>query len=271
MTNEEAKHWIEICVQDYIRNYDDYTEEILEARDMMFEALEAQPCIEDYPTCTECEHYDSEKHYCPRFCQVIKDTLAEAQPCEEQQTDNECANIIAVRNYLWSRIDLLRDEFGDDEYFDMFWEIARDIYNDVPHVVPKLNVDDIHREREQAYMLGYEDASKKFRTEPSEDCISSKQALDDKGLAVFHRYDDYVKMRNYLKTLPSVTPQRQKGKWIGYTHHAYHGTDDMGEPIWRDVIVYHCSECKRRTVIKENDCPNCGAEMSGGGEDEVSD
>lgn len=42
-----------------------------------------QTCIEDYPTCTECEHYDKEKHYCPRFCQVIKDTLAEAQPSED--------------------------------------------------------------------------------------------------------------------------------------------------------------------------------------------
>lgn len=45
------------------------------AYDMGIEALEAQTCIEDYPTCTECEHYDSEKHYCPRFCQVIKDAL----------------------------------------------------------------------------------------------------------------------------------------------------------------------------------------------------
>ena len=43
--------------------------------------------------------------------------------------------------------------------------------------------------------------------QPSEDCISRKQALDDKGLAVFHRYDDYVKMRNYLKSLPFVKPK----------------------------------------------------------------
>ena len=47
----------------------------------------AQTCIEDYPTCTECEHYDSEKHYCPRFCQVIKDTLAEAQQLGIAETD----------------------------------------------------------------------------------------------------------------------------------------------------------------------------------------
>lgn len=88
----------------------EYFEKSLEVFDMAIKALEAQeqaikeaydkgyeygvkewfekhtksqPCIEDYPTCTECEHYDKEKHYCPRFCQVIKDTLAEAQPCED--------------------------------------------------------------------------------------------------------------------------------------------------------------------------------------------
>lgn len=35
----------------------------------------------------------------------------------------------------------------------------------LPSVTPQLSEEDIHREREQAYMLGYEDASKKFRTE----------------------------------------------------------------------------------------------------------
>lgn len=49
-------------------------------KDWFDKSTKAQTCIEDYPTCTECEHYDREKHYCPRFCQVIKDALAEAQP-----------------------------------------------------------------------------------------------------------------------------------------------------------------------------------------------
>lgn len=44
-----------------------------------------EPCTEDYPTCTECEHYDSEKHYCPRFCQVMKDTVEELKEQNNSQ------------------------------------------------------------------------------------------------------------------------------------------------------------------------------------------
>ena len=51
------------------------------------------------------------------------------------------------------------------------------------------------------------------------------------------------------------------GYWKGYTKSAYHGCDEYGEPIWRDINVYHCSQCKRRTVIKEKYCPSCGAKM----------
>ena len=43
---------------------------------------------------------------------------------------------------------------------------------------------------------------------PCKDAISRADALSDKGLAEFHYYEDYVKMRNYLKGLPSVTPTR---------------------------------------------------------------
>lgn len=38
---------------------------------------EQQPCEEEVPNCTECRYYDKEKHYCPRFCRVIEDTMAE--------------------------------------------------------------------------------------------------------------------------------------------------------------------------------------------------
>lgn len=36
------------------------------------------------------------------------------------------------------------------------------------------------------------------------DLISREKALDDKGLAFFHYYDDYSNMRNYLKAIPSA-------------------------------------------------------------------
>ena len=29
--------------------------------------------------CTDCEEYDHEKHYCPKFCDVIRDTTKEMQ------------------------------------------------------------------------------------------------------------------------------------------------------------------------------------------------
>ena len=51
------------------------------------------------------------------------------------------------------------------------------------------------------------------------------------------------------------------GKWNGYTRSAFHGCDEFGDPIYRDVAIYICPECGRRTVIKENYCPKCGAKM----------
>lgn len=160
------------------------------AYDMGIEALEAQPCIEDYPTCTECEHYDSEKHYCPRFCQVIKDTLAETQSCKDSISREE------AKQFLYERIDRL----NDDELYDIFSRIIDDMYNE----------------------------------------------------------------------LPSVTPQRPKGKWIEVDVRNCHATlkcsvcdrvitptFTFGEYSYEDIKTFY-PYC------------HCGAEMSGGGEDEDS-
>lgn len=59
-----------------------------------------------------------------------------------------------------------------------------------------------------------------------------------------------------------VEPVRY-GRWEGYTHSRYCGIDECHEPIYRDGTVYYCSnpKCRRKTVIKENFCPNCGAKM----------
>lgn len=37
--------------------------------------------------------------------------------------------------------------------------------------------------------------------------IDRKLVLSDGGLCEFHRYDDYVKMRNYLKSIPPIVPE----------------------------------------------------------------
>lgn len=61
-----------------------------------------------------------------------------------------------------------------------------------------------------------------------------------------------------------VAPVRH-GRWEGYSHSIYCGIDADGEPVYRDGVVYYCSnpKCRRKTVIKENYCPNCGARMDG--------
>ena len=55
----------------------------------------------------------------------------------------------------------------------------------------------------------------------------------------------------------------RQGRWERYTHSRYCGIDADGEPVYRDGVVYYCSnpKCRRKTVIKENYCPNCGAKM----------
>lgn len=51
------------------------------------------------------------------------------------------------------------------------------------------------------------------------------------------------------------------GKWREVTRSVYCGMDKQGNPIYRDRSVYYCSECNRKTVIKEKYCPDCSAKM----------
>lgn len=60
------------------------------------------------------------------------------------------------------------------------------------------------------------------------------------------------------RELQSVTPERPKGKWLH---------------IYKSDIACECSVCHIQMPITEyfHYCPNCGSNMSGGEEDEVSD
>ena len=72
------------------------------------------------------------------------------------------------------------------------------------------------------------------------------------------------RVKTLLMRIPAadVEPVRY-GRWEGYTHSRYCGIDKHGEPIYRDGTVYYCSnpKCRRKTVVKENFCPSCGAKM----------
>lgn len=64
-----------------------------------------------------------------------------------------------------------------------------------------------------------------------------------------------------------VEPVRH-GRWEEYSTSRYCGFDADGAQVFRDGVVYYCSnpKCRRKTVIKENYCPSCGAKMDLEGE-----
>lgn len=83
--------------------------------------------------------------------------------------------------------------------------------------------DAIHNEREQAYMKGYEDASKRYRKEPCEDAIS-RQATVERLCKVAEFMNEkrnglgspYVMAALFIQDnkgeFPSVTPKQKMGQ-----------------------------------------------------------
>ena len=98
--------------------------------------------------------------------------------------------------------------------YDALWDIVANM----PSVNPQASKEDIHREREQAYMKGYEDANKRYRTEPCWDVISRQATIN--AVKRIHPVDtdydctlyDKVDVMYVLDEMPSVIPQEPS--WI---------------------------------------------------------
>lgn len=96
--------------------------------------------------------------------------------------------------------------------------------------------------------------------ETSRDCISRQAVIDyakDTCLDL-DKYEDTEVFCDEIKAMPSVTPERPKGKWIG--------SNGVNYTYPNSFTI--CSVCKCHSDKFYKYCPNCGAEMIGGGEDE---
>lgn len=107
-----------------------------------------------------------------------------------------------------------------------------------------------------------------FKQQPSEDCISRQAVLDvinfeDKWLfdANGHNANTHIAfngLESRVKALPSVTPQRPKGKWKRIA-----GFEDCNYDKCSVCGVYQLFYYGKPST---NYCPNCGAEMGGADE-----
>lgn len=264
-------------------------EEAREHMDMLIahkdKALETHPYFKRCDTCTHSEEQDGSN--CYECIKGIADNF-EAQPTDKVKynyTTEEIAksfieDVEAVKDQLdgqpcedcISRSELLRHQhiiYDDDE------EGYRAVY--VKDIKALPSVTPTSEDIKEAYLKGYDYGVKdwfKSKTQPSEDAVSRKKVIiliDEaseihpyKVVGDYDTYADYNQgwsdacdwLYANIEGIPSVTPERQKGKWI-------HKMQIMSNPY-----TYKCSVCKGWEKDKTKYCPNCGAYMSGGGEDE---
>ncbi len=90
------------------------------------------------------------------------------------------------------------------------------------------------------------------------------KAFDELGGESGIYADAYNDLAEDFHRVPAadVEPVR-RSYWESYDTSQYMGTDEFGEPKWRPGRFYVCHDrrCRRKTVVKSNYCPNCGAKM----------
>jgi hypothetical protein len=154
MTNEEAIKELKIIREDYWDEYGDP----MPALDMAIKALEQQPkfivksdgTIEQIKNCNDCKEYDQDKHCCPGFNKVIRNTVEEMkQPCENcisrkaildcQYTIDESETLgISTRNVV-DVDDILNAKPVQPKYNTSEWCTDCREYDQEKHCCPRFN------------------------------------------------------------------------------------------------------------------------------------
>lgn len=78
------------------------------------------------------------------------------------------------------------------------------------------------------------------------------------ALALLFATDIAKSISNYAEIIP------KSAEWEEITQGVFCSYKNLKEPVYcPEIILCRCSLCKRKTVIKSNYCPNCGAKMKG--------
>ena len=174
MTNE-LKQAID-TVKSYLDMDSDVDSEYLNAQRTIINALETQPTDK----CKGCYYNDGETH---AECVVCD---KEAQPTSDDEIIKALKAVRTIHNGNYAP--------------------------QIDEAIRRLEAPPTDAERE-AYIKGYDYGVKdwfKSKTQPCDDCVSRKDAVRIASINSMS-VEECVKM---IKKLPSVTPQRPKGKWI---------------------------------------------------------
>ena len=217
MTNQESIVWIKSIKDIYIHGGDDdFDEKRKESLDMAIKALEQEQSGK--------KTYKSEaRRWKMRYLDLKKRTikLEEQQPCED------CISRESVIEWLKDK-DIIKTKNQEEN--------ARRELTELPSVTPQPKI------------------------EVSEDCISREaviQIIDNKLNPCTDMFKclEMSEIKEDVKFLPSVQPQRKKEKWI-------HWTDDF-----KDYVTCSCCDYGEEGEVLLEDktpfCPICGADMRG--------
>lgn len=180
--------------------------------------------------CKGCYYNDGEAH-------------AECVVCDKkaQPTDADCISREAVIRLIEQYPNIIGNRFSG-------------LISDIKHLSP---VTPTNEDIKEAYIKGYDYGVKdwfKSKTQPCEDAVSREQVeeITFQEPSYTDPYNILTEVREKVRALSSVTPERPKGKWI----------DVNG-----DKSLFECSKCGDKVCCANNNyCPNCGAEMEGGEE-----
>lgn len=92
----------------------------------------------------------------------------------------------------------------------------------------------------------------------SKEYIGREEAI----LAVRHAWAKGLEPTQYIEQIPAadVTPVVH-GWWQSYESSRYVGVDGKGNPKYRNIRIYYCSQCGHCSIIRTKGCPNCRAKM----------
>ena len=243
MTNERAVEILNLDL-DILGQYGDET---AEAYKMAIKALDAQPCEDcisrEVVLSLQTEY--AEKMDATTFWNLRDDIRAlpsvTPQPCKDCISRDDVDAYIAklMSGYLYDEERTRLEEFSA-----YLWEL--------PSVIPKgVTVTDF---ADRCRECG--------RIKTSEDAVS-REAVEEITFQEPSYTDPYnilTEVREKVRALPTVTSERPKGTWIQ--------TKDECDGVNFYDFSFECSKCGKEQSFKSNYCPNCGAEMIGGGEDE---